>query len=179
MDSIDEKQTITNILAGQTEEYRLLVDRYHRGLINHLASLTHDPMQAEDLAQEAFIQAFNKLHQYKSEYAFSTWLYQIANNLAYRYIKQSQRYTKIDGVDELPDESKTKAEKMDTEQARKTVQEAVKTLDPRYQQVISLYYWENFSYEDIARVVGVPIGTVRTWLFRAKDQLRKELYGQT
>ncbi|MGD0284534.1 MAG: RNA polymerase sigma factor [Candidatus Saccharimonadales bacterium] len=178
-DSVTEKQLISEILAGDSEQYRYLVERYHKGLINHLANLLQDETLAEDIAQEAFIQAYNKLHLYNSDYAFSTWLYKIASNLAYRSIKQIKRTVDIADIEEiLPDETMTTAEKLDIAQTKATVQEAIQTLEVNYQQVIALYYWDNLSYEQIAAVIDKPIGTVRTWLYRAKEQLRKELYGQ-
>ena len=82
LSSAHEQQIIADVLDGQSEQYRLLVERYHKGLICHLGNMLQDQAQAEDIAQEAFIQAYTKLHQYDAKYAFSTWLYKIANNLA-------------------------------------------------------------------------------------------------
>jgi RNA polymerase sigma-70 factor (ECF subfamily) len=175
-----DQQTIADILDGDSEKYRLLVERYHKGLIFHLASLLQDQELAEDISQEAFIMAYTKLAQYNSKYSFSTWLYKIADNLAFRALKQIKRTSSLEGVEQIiPDDRITPAERLDLAQNKQAVRSAIRMLEPQYQQVVTLYYWENFSYEQIADVVGCPIGTVRTWLFRAKDQLRKELYGQT
>jgi RNA polymerase sigma-70 factor, ECF subfamily len=180
LDKDEEQAVIADVVKGQKERYRLLVERYHRGLICHLTNLLHgDQAQAEDIAQEAFIRAYNKLHQYDNKHAFSTWLYKIADNLAFRSMKQSRKNIPYEDVeDSIPDDHATPADKIDLKIQRQAVRSAVKALSPDYQQVLTLYYWENFSYEQIATVIDRPIGTVRTWLFRAKDELRRELNGQ-
>lgn len=179
-DTNQEKLIIAEVLEGHTDQYRLLVERYHRGLINHLANLLHNQTQAEDIAQEAFLQAYRKLSQFNDSYAFSTWLYKIADNLAYRYLKQTRTTTQFEDIEEsIPDEHETPAEQFDRELNKESVRKAIKALEPNYQQVVTLYYWEDFSYEQIAQVLDKPIGTVRTWLYRAKEEIRKELHGQT
>lgn len=170
---------IDEVRGGNADHYRLLVERYHRGLVQHLYNITHDGPSAEDLAQEAFIKAYEKLAQYNEAYAFSTWLYKIADNMAYRHLKQLKPSKDITEIQEMiPDEKPAADEKADKEQERRAVRRAVDTLPLDYRQVVTLYYFDNCSYEEIAEITERPIGTVRTWLHRAKDQLRKELYGQ-
>lgn len=180
MENSKEQKIIADVIGGQIDQYRHLVERYHIGLISHLTNLLHgDQKQAEDIAQEAFIQAYKKLHQYDSQYAFSTWLYKIADNMSYRALKQYKETVQLEEVENsLPDDKATPPEQVEQSMTKHAVRSAVKTLSPHYQQVLNLYYWENFSYEQIATVMDRPIGTIRTWLFRAKDELRKELNGQ-
>jgi RNA polymerase sigma-70 factor, ECF subfamily len=179
MSDAQEKAVISEVLDGHPEQYRYLVERYHRGLIQHLYNLTRSDQLAEDVAQEAFIRAYDKLAQYNPDYAFSTWLYKIADNIAYRNLKQAKPTTDISEVENLiPDDQPTPPELAEVSFTKDSVREAVQTLPVAYQQVIALYYWDNFNYEEIANIIGHPVGTVRTWLFRAKEQLRKELHGQ-
>lgn len=174
-----ELAIISEVRAGQHEQYRFLVERYHRGLIQHLYNLIHDEQTAEDVAQEAFIRAYDKLAQYNQAYAFSTWLYKIADNLAYRYLKQTKPTRDITDYEErIPDDKPSLAEATDRKFTAQAVRNAVDTLPIGYRQVVVLYYWDELSYEDIAVVTGRPLGTIRTWLYRAKEELRKELYGQ-
>jgi RNA polymerase sigma-70 factor (ECF subfamily) len=178
MSPAQEKATISEIRSGNPDLYRALVERYHRGLIQHLYNLLHDGDQAEDVAQEAFIRAYTKLDQYDERYAFSTWLYKIADNLAFRYLKHAKNVP-LDAVsDVLPDDKPTLPEQIDRTFTKEAVQRALAQLPIAYRQVIVLYYWDGCSYEDIALIMERPIGTVRTWLYRAKEELRKELYGQ-
>ncbi|HSW77385.1 MAG TPA: RNA polymerase sigma factor [Candidatus Chromulinivoraceae bacterium] len=179
MTNIQEQAVITAIQDGNHEQYRYLVERYHRGLIQHLYNFMHDVDDAEDVAQEAFIRAYDKLSQYDSTYAFSTWLYKIADSIAYRHLKQIKRTVDVDEFAEvLADDKPMLNEITDSALARQRVADAVAKLSTEYRQVVTLYYWDGFSYEDIATITEHPIGTVRTWLYRAKEQLRKELYGQ-
>lgn len=178
---VDTKElaVIDAVKSGCTDDYRFLVERYHRGLVQHLYNLMHDGPAAEDAAQEAFIRAYQKLSQYNPAYSFSTWLYRIADTIAYRQLKQTRITKDIDEVEMLiPDTQPSAGEMVDRAYAREAVQAALRTLPPAYQQVVALYYWDDFSYEDIAAIIERPIGTVRTWLYRAKEQLRKELNGQ-
>ncbi len=174
-----ELAIIEEVRGGNVDHYRLLVERYHVGLVQHLFNITHDGDGAEDLAQEAFIKAYDKLAQYNADYAFSTWLYKIADNMAYRQIKQLKPTTDIADIQEMiPDEKPSAGEEVDRSRSRTAVRRAVDMLPIDYRQVVTLYYFDNCSYEEIAEITERPIGTVRTWLHRAKDQLRKELYGQ-
>ena len=176
----NEQQVISEVLSGEVESYRFLVERYLNGLVSHLCNLIGDKDVAEDLTQDAFLKAYQKLGQYKSQYAFSTWLYAIADNLAYKQMKRSKRFTAFDEVEEfLPDITDSTEDRLDRQQQRLKIRQAVQKLDPHYRQVISLYYWDNLSYEEIALILKRPIGTIRTWLRRSKVQLREELYEQT
>lgn len=178
MSPAQEKAIISEIRSGDPEQYRVLVERYHRGLIQHLYNLMHDGDQAEDIAQEAFIRAYQKLDQYNDQYAFSTWLYRIADNLAFRHVKQAKTVPLDTVADTIPDDAPTPAEEVDRSFTKEAVQQALTRLPIGYRQAIVLYYWDGCSYEDIAVIMERPIGTVRTWLYRAKEELRKELYGQ-
>jgi len=174
-----DRAVIAEIREGNHECYRQLVERYHRGLIQHLYNMTQDGVAAEDIAQEAFVRAYQKLAQYGEAYAFSTWLYKIADNIAFRQLKQTKHMQDIDELEELiPDDRPTPAETFDRALSAEAVRGAVSGLPLEYRQTITLFYWENRSYEEIAELLERPIGTIRTWLHRAKEQLRKELYGQ-
>lgn len=179
MSDTQEKAVIAEVLDGNAESYRILVERYHRGLIQHLYNLVYDGDMAEDLAQEAFIRAYEKLSRYNEAYAFSTWLYRIADNIAYRHFKHVRLSQDIDEIQEyLPDSAPAPEEVVDHKLSSLKVREAVAKLPAEYRQVVTLYYWEDYSYEEIATIMDRPIGTIRTWLYRAKEHLRKELYGQ-
>ena len=179
MDATQERAIIAEVKDGDAEAYRYLVERYHRGLLLHLNNIVFDGQLAEDIAQEAFLAAYQKLNQYNDRYAFSTWLYKIADNLAYRQLARQKRLVGIDELDEeQADEGQSVHETAERDFSRQAVQQAVARLPFQYRQVIAYYFWEGRSYEDIAAVMECPVGTVRTWLHRAKAQLRKELYGQ-
>lgn len=174
---MDEKNIIKEILEGEVDKYKLLLDRYQPGLVRHCFVMTHDYEMANDITQEASIKAYFQLNKYDANYRFSTWLYKIATNICLDYLKKRKNVS----LDDIPEPASSEAsilEKMDKRERAKTLHGAVRELPVKYQTVISLYYWEELSYEEIATVMNVPLGTIRTWLKRAKEQLKEVLHGQ-
>ena len=175
MDHASEQAAITAVLAGDRDAYRPLVERYQAGLIAYAYGIVGDEAAAHDIAQEAFIAAYRRLGQYKPAYAFSTWLYRIARNLAYADLKQHTRWVPYDETladistgDDTPEE-------LDTAKRAAELHQALGKLRPEWRSVLQLYYWEDKSYQEIAEVLDAPVNTVRVWLSRAKEQLRSEL----
>lgn len=171
---MNENTTIRKILAGNINAYEHLVVRYHVGLIIHCERLVGDRDAAEDIAQEAFIKAFNSLGTYDSgKSRFSTWLYKIATNKALDHLRAAKRKVPVEDIDTLTD---TAAPNYELEETKREVRDAVAKLHPpTYRHVIEAYYWHGKSYEQIAESLNIPINTVRTWLRRAKQQLRSDL----
>ena len=170
---------IAEVQEGNHNAYEIIVEKYYRGLVQHIFNYVNDGPTAEDIAQDAFIQAFYKLNQYKPEYAFSTWLYKIADNLAYKYFKKLKNTTDIDEIaHKLEDDRPLPPDLLEKKLSNEKVKKAVDILPHNYKRVILLYYWQNLSYEEIAIITNKPIGTIRTWLSRAKLMLSKELYEQ-
>lgn len=170
---MSEHEAINAVLEGNSDAYRPLVDRYHQGLIRYVYAFVLDEDVAQDIAQEAFIDAYRHLGTYDNRYAFSTWLYRIARNRALRQTKYAKRRTEFNEA--TADERETTAEQLDRALTAQRVQTAVASLKPDYRSAIQLYYWEDKSYEDIAVLLDTPVNTVRTWLRRAKEELRSEL----
>jgi RNA polymerase sigma-70 factor, ECF subfamily len=171
---MDEITIIKAILHGDAGQYQLLVERYHVGLIIHCERLVGDRQTAEDIAQEAYITAYQKLSTFKANKArFSTWLYRIATNKALDYLRAHKRVVPNENIDELVEEATPDYE---TEERNIEIREAVDELQPpTFKQVIEAYYWQGKSYGQIATDMDVPVNTVRTWLRRAKVKLRSEL----
>ncbi len=169
---MDENKIITLIINGENETYRALVERYQAGVIIHCDALVHDRQTAEDIAQEAFVKAFYSLRKFNSEKgAFSTWLYRIATNLAKDHLRKRRDKQALADIDTIAVEPPTLSEA-----EAKEIRQAVHKLEPpEYARVVQAYFWEGKRYEEIADELHVPIGTIGTWLARAKRQLRKEL----
>lgn len=173
---MDEKKIIKQILDGDIENYRLLLERYQKGLVRHCFTMVNDYDLANDLTQEACIKAYLQLKQYKEDYRFSTWLYKIATNLCLDFLKK-RRHVSLDDIPEPVSNFPSPQEKAIKNESASELHQAVKKLSLKYQTVISLYYWQDQTYEEIAEIMQIPIGTVRTWLKRAKEQLKEELNG--
>ncbi len=171
---MEENTIIKAVLRGHINEYEALVNRYHVGLIIHCERLVGDRDAAEDIAQEAFIKAYRQLADFDSTKSrFSTWLYRIATNKAIDYLRAAKRKVPVEDIETLADEA---APDYELEETKQSVRAVVTTLQPpTYRQVIEAYYWQGKDYQQIATDLKVPVNTVRTWLRRAKQQLRSDL----
>lgn len=173
MQKKDETELIAQSLDGNHEAYGILVNRYKKAIYYHCFAIVHDEDIAEDIAQETFISAYYKLKSYKSEYKFSTWLFKIATNKALNLRKKNRHEVPVDSTLFDTVASSQIGPAVATE--HRELHEIVARLDANYRAVISLYYWQGLSYQEIATVMSSPIGSVRGWMYRAKQALRKEL----
>ena len=179
----DYKLVQRAIEHGDQQAYADLMKNYRDSLYFMLLKMTNNPHDAEDLTIEAFGKAFKKLHQYTPEYAFSTWLFKIASNNCIDFIRKKKKYTF--SIDQNFDEnetgtelaSKIPAETLDPEeelvkkQKIKLMHEVVEKLKPHYRTLIELRYFKEFSYDEIAQELNLPLGTVKAQLFRAREFL--------
>jgi len=173
MQTQSEAELIAQSLTGDTATYAKLVDRYKNAIYYHCFAIVRDEDAAEDMAQEAFIAAFYSLKTYKPQYRFSTWLFKIATNKCLGYLQAKAKT--IAASDELiASIVSVHATPHEWAEAQE-LHDAVHKLSPKHQAVISLYYWQGMAYADIAQTLGAPINSVRIWLLRAKQRLRKEL----
>jgi RNA polymerase sigma-70 factor, ECF subfamily len=172
--AMDEHTIIQSVINGDIDQFEQLVSRYHVGVIIHCERLTGDRQTAEDIAQDAFIKAFERIREFDgTKSRFSTWLYKIATNKALDHLRAQKRVMPSENIEELADMA---APDYAAEEERKIVRNAVAALQPpTHRQVVEAYYWHGKSYQEIADELSVPINTVRTWLRRAKTQLRSDL----
>lgn len=170
---MEEAELIAGVIAG-SDRYGELVERYHVGLIIHCEQLVNDRDEAEDIAQQAFVKAYLQLKKFDPKRArFSTWLYRIATNLAIDYLRQHKRRMEVADIETI---AETNMPTYLEDEQKQEVRTAVKQLmPPEYRQVIEAYYWDGKSYEEIATDLHIPLNTVRTWLRRAKLQLKEKL----
>jgi len=189
LDSRSEDSTIiAAALNGDDRAYQRLMDKYHDAIFNFIYRMVRDREQVEDLTQEAFIKAFASLKSFNEEYAFSTWLYKIATNNSIDYIrkKKLQMFSidkPIESRDsdftfELPDDSYEADRELISDQRAVMLNEAIEQLPEKYRLVIRLRHVEERSYEEIAKMLKLPIGTVKAHIFRARELLYKHLRGK-
>lgn len=171
---MDEQKRIAQIVNGDTEAYRDLVERYQTGLIIHCENILKDRQDGEDIAQEAFIKAFSKLSDFSHEKAhFSTWLYRIATNMCIDMLRKNKRKVRIKDIEQ-------KLESIEPDYIKEEeiaqLRHAVELLEPpKYAEVIKAYFWEGKSYDDIANQFNTSTNTIGTWISRAKLQLKEQL----
>lgn len=175
---IDDQTLVAQTLAGRPDAFGTLVERYDRA-VYHLAYRTlRDQEEARDAAQEAFFKAYRSLRTFKPGAKFSTWLFAITYHACCDRLSRRKRYSN----EELPDRADTAAgpetEAIANDEALR-LRKAISALPEKYRTVITLYHLQGRQYEEIAQVLAVPIGTVKTHLFRAKEQLRRILNQET
>ncbi|MBL7139207.1 MAG: sigma-70 family RNA polymerase sigma factor [Bacteroidales bacterium] len=167
---------------GDQKAYAELLNNYRDSLYFLLLKMTNNPIDAEDLTIEAFGKAFRKLHQYSPEYAFSTWLFKIAANNCIDFLRKSNRIIFTDGpADETDDRDDYPAnmaattldpeERVIEKQKIILMREVVEKLKPHYRNLIELRYFKEWSYEEIATELDLPLGTVKAQLFRSREFL--------
>jgi RNA polymerase sigma factor (sigma-70 family) len=181
----EDSRLIVDALKGDDRAYKKLMAKYHDAIHNFIARMVHDREQVEDLTQEAFIKAFSSLRNFNEEFAFSTWLYKIATNNCIDYIrkKKLQMFSidkPIESRDsdftfELPSEAGEADEGLMADQRAELLRAAINRLPEKYRRVIHLRHVEEKSYEEIAKALKLPIGTVKAHIFRAREILYKQL----
>jgi len=167
--------------SGDQHAFAQLLSRYWDSVYFMILKMAHNKDDAEDLTIEAFGKAFKYIHHYEPEFAFSTWLFKIANNNAIDFLRK--QHTKTISIDsqgrdaeednpvQLQSDSPDPEEVLIHKQKTEFLKTIVKELKPRYSRLVQLRYFEEYSYEEIAETLKLPIGTVKAQLFRAKDLL--------
>ena len=159
------------------QAFESLVVKHQQFVFNLALRAVGDPREAEDLAQESFVRAWLALPNFRGQAQFRTWLYRIVTNLCYNRFPRLRRDLSAfgeDQVSDVPDETDVVAS-VETDQTRKFLHAQINNLPDSYRVLISLRYQEELSYEEIAQVLNLPLGTVKTGLFRAKERLREKL----
>jgi RNA polymerase sigma-70 factor, ECF subfamily len=173
---------------GDRQAFARLVEENKRSVYGLCVRLLSDPEEARDAAQEAFTRAYASLEGYDLEQPFTPWVLRIARNLCLDILRRripARARVELDADDdegpsrELPDASAERADDaMQRVQTRQALEKAVAALPPNYREVVHLFHVEQLSYKEIASTMGIPMGTVMTWLHRARAQLRTLLEGQ-
>jgi RNA polymerase sigma-70 factor (ECF subfamily) len=173
---------------GDRQAFARLVEEHKRSVYGLCVRLLSDPEEARDAAQEAFTRAYASLEGYDLEQPFAPWILRIARNLCLDILRRriparARVELDADTEDGPPRElADTAAERADDAlekaQTRKVLEQAVAALPPNYREVVHLFHVEQLSYKEIAATMGIPMGTVMTWLHRARAQLRTTLEGQ-
>lgn len=167
---------------GDQRAYAELLHRYRDSIYFMLLKMTNDSDDAEDLTIEAFGKAFRSIGQYSPDFAFSTWLFKIASNNCIDFIRRKKKNTiSIDQPfrneeysslsQNLPSDEEDPEESMMKDQKYEMLREVVDNLKPRYRRLVELRYFKEYSYEEIATELDLPLGTVKAQLFRARDLL--------
>ena len=176
-------ELVQSALAGRETSFEELVRRYQRPIAAYVYRMVGDYDAALDLTQEVFIKVYNSLTRYRSEFKFSTWIYKIAHNAAIDHLRRhavrDQALTcGIDGERrEVLIESRrlTPEQESERKERRIEIESVVQLLPSAYRELIVLRHSQDLSYDEIAEVTGLPLGTVKNRLFRAREAMRDHL----
>lgn len=177
-----DMELVEKARKGDQLAYAELLGRYRDAIYFMLLKMVNSPIDAEDLTIEAFGKAFKNIDQYTPNYAFSTWLFKIATNNCIDFIRKKRAShvsldQTLDGEDSLLPSAMIQADTPDPEstminkQKIRHMRNVVSKLKPRYRQLVELRYFSEYSYEEIAVELDIPIGTVKAQLFRARELL--------
>ena len=178
---LTDGELITGAISGRTDGFEELVRRYQRPITSYVFRMLGDYEASLDVTQEVFIKVYNSLTKYSAEYKFSTWLYRIAHNAAVDHIRrnsvtpQSIETENSDGTFQIQIESRGASPEQDHERSewRTEIDAVVKCLPAAYRNLIVLRHGRDLSYDEIAEVTGLPLGTVKNRLFRAREMMRE------
>ncbi len=167
-------------VEGNEKAFADLMDRYRDSIYYMLLKMVNNPSDADDLTIEAFGKAFKNIHLYTPTYAFSTWLFRIASNNCIDFIRkkksaptalEQKQDEQDDPASNLQSDTPGPEEEMMQKQKIMHLSNVVSQLKPKYRQLIELRYYKEYSYEEIARELKLPLGTVKAQIFRAKELL--------
>ena len=186
---LTDQEVVLRARSGQETAYRELIRRYERPVFALLFRMVRDRELAEDLSQETFVKALNAIDSYRPEFKFSSWIFKIANNAAIDHLRRRELDTlSLDGSPhaETPEAMQATALQigarqetpLDTVEAKElgtAIEAAIGSLRPEYRSCILLRHVEGRAYEEIAEILNLPLGTVKTYIHRARNELRLSL----
>jgi RNA polymerase sigma-70 factor, ECF subfamily len=189
LSTLPDADIVTLAQKGRDSAFRELVRRYERPVFSLIFRMVRDRETAEDLAQDAFVKVLNHIDRYRPEFKFSSWLFKIANNVAIDHLRKRQLDTiSIDGSPHAASAAEIEAtsfdvvarqesalEEIEAKELGSAIERAIARLRPEYRSCIMLRHVEGRSYEEIAATLDLPLGTVKTYIHRARHELRHAL----
>lgn len=183
-----DNQLVARALEGDLPSFERLVARYQNKIMGYAARMLSDREEAEDVTQEVFIKAYRSLDSFRGESSFSTWIYRIATNLCIDRLRKKKRspqqaYSLDEPMDkdeekgsrEIPDVSTEPTRSIEKEELRARVREMVAEMPEKLRAVLIMCDMQGMAYEDIAKVLNCPVGTVKSRLFHARADLGRRL----
>ena len=183
-----DAELVTRAIAGREEGFAELVRRYQRPIAAYVYRMVGDYDAALDLTQEVFIKVYGSLARYRPEFKFSTWIYRIAHNAAIDHLRRAggarteDLHTEGEGgrtfERPLASAAPTPEQESERRELRAEIESVVQELAPAYRELIVLRHALDLSYDEIAEVTGLPLGTVKNRIFRAREAMRSLLVGR-
>lgn len=189
LNTLTDQEVVLLARSGQERAYRELVRRYERPIFSLLYRMVRDRELAEDLSQETFVKALNAIESYRPEYKFSSWLFKIANNAAIDHLRRRELDTlSLEGSPhavtpdameatalQIGDRAENPLDIVEAKELGGEIERAIAQLRPEYRACILLRHVDGRAYEEIAEMLDLPLGTVKTYIHRARNELRRLL----
>ena len=182
-----DEEIVREVLAGEPDRFEELVRRHQRQIVNFIYRMVGDSDLALDMSQEVFIRVYQALARYDPRFKFTTWIYRIASNCAIDRLRRHQFPTvSLDATSvgpsgdnvrriQIPSQDQDPAESLESRETMQRLESAISRLSPGYRRLIVLRHVNSLRYEQIAAVTGLPLGTVKNRIFRARAILRREI----
>ena len=184
--ALSDQEVVRHAARGREAAYRELIRRYQRPVFSLVYRMVRDRELAEDLTQETFIKVLNAIESYRPEYKFSSWIFKIANNAAIDQLRRRSLNTlSLDGSPnaesadaieattlQISDGNESQLDEVTSRELGSQIERAIATLRPEYRSCILLRHIDGRSYEEIAEMLDLPLGTVKTYIHRARNELR-------
>jgi RNA polymerase sigma-70 factor (ECF subfamily) len=171
--NLPDADVVALALEGREAAHRELIKRYERPVFSLVFRMVRDRELSEDLTQDTFVKVLSHLDRYRPDFKFSSWLFKIANNVAIDHMRKRQLDTlSLDGA---PQATTAEADEMEARELGSAIERAIAGLRPEYRSCIMLRHVEGRSYEEIATTLDLPLGTVKTYIHRARHELRRAL----
>jgi RNA polymerase sigma-70 factor, ECF subfamily len=177
----DDIDLVRRVQNGDQDSFGLIIEKYQSFVFGVIRSIVYDPGIEDDLAQESFLAAYKGIKGFRGDARLKSWLYKITLNVCLNYLRHKKTGYNTEYSDDLEnqvDSRLTPDKCQERKELRQCILEVMKKLPLKYRSMIHLHYNEDMQYDEIAKVTGLPIGTVKSHLHRAKDQLRKALSNQ-
>lgn len=176
-DKDNERDLVAKAQAGDIKSFENLLYLYEKRIFSYIYRFVSHKENAEDIAQETFLKVYRNLKNFNAQYKFKTWLYTIATHTTYDWLRKAKKQQELFIIDDVDSSFETIAPGdayKDIENIE-YIDNALQKLKPEYQTVINLFFREQLTYEEIAKILNVPLNTVKTYLYRAKKTLLAEL----
>lgn len=177
IDRMDDTELIKQVLNGNMNAFTFLVNRYQKLVVHITGRLIQRQDELEDVCQEVFLKVYQNLGKYRNECKLSTWIATIAYNTSINYLRKHKKWEEVipDDTTALRNLTDLRSEKYETIDLHNYIRKQVELLPIQYRTVITLFHLEEFSYQEIEKITGMPEGTVKSYLFRAKALLKEKL----
>lgn len=174
---MNDTELISQIMNGNRNAFTFLVNRYQRLVAHVVGRIIQRQDELEDVCQEVFLKVYQNLGNYRNESKLSTWIATIAYNSAVNYLRKFKKWDEVDADDSVALRNLTdfKAEHYETADLHRYIREQIELLPVHYRTVLTLFHLEEFSYQEIEQITGMPEGTIKSYLHRAKAMMKEKL----